>query len=157
MIQELPRPRWISKIQSSDRDVLLHLQLTSAQRQQLQFSTDGDHRARLERLDTGEVWMLPLSAGCRSAKWTRDGLKLTLEDAELPGDGREDFQFARHVDRSDPEDPKESRRIRPETSRGCVESLEFMVSRNTEQQVEEKGQDDSIEKGAMYILMIFEG
>ena len=80
------RPGWISKIQTSGREVLVHLQLTSSERQQLQLSTGGGAssacRARLERLDTGEVWMLPLSAGCSSAKWTRDGLKLTLEDMD---------------------------------------------------------------------------
>lgn len=88
--KDLPdRPCWISKIQTSGpsgREVLLHLQLTSSERQLLQLSTDGATgatgacRARLERLDTGEVWMLPLSAGCSRAKWTRDGLKLTLGD-----------------------------------------------------------------------------
>ena len=78
--QEFPdRPAWISKIQTSSREVLLHLRLTSSERQQLQLSTAGA-KAQLERLDTGEVFMLPLSAACRSAKWTRDGLKLTLED-----------------------------------------------------------------------------
>lgn len=88
MLQKDPpdRPGWISKIQTSGREVLVHLQLTSSERQQLQLSTGGGAssacRARLERLDTGEVWMLPLSAGCSSAKWTRDGLKLTLEDMD---------------------------------------------------------------------------
>ena len=82
------QPGWISKIQTSGREVLVHLQLTSSERQQLQLSTGTSGgassacRARLERLDTGEVWMLPLSAGCSSAKWTRDGLKLTLEDLD---------------------------------------------------------------------------
>lgn len=90
MLQKDPpdQPGWISKIQTSGREVLVHLQLTSSERQQLQLSTGTSGgassacRARLERLDTGEVWILPLSAGCNSAKWTRDGLKLTLEDLD---------------------------------------------------------------------------